>query len=65
VVEAGDEVVYDARSSSGVSVAEITRLYAHSRDDIPAMRRAIEAEGLPDVWRSWFNKRLAAQSTSA
>jgi MOSC domain-containing protein YiiM len=57
-VAAGDEVVLLERDPAGVPVAEVTRLYAHDRDDVDAVRRVLEAEALPDGWRDWFLRLL-------
>jgi len=58
-VEAGDDIELIERDENNVTVADITRLYAHDRDDIDLMRRAIALEALPDSWRDYFRKRLA------
>ena len=57
-IAAGDRVELLSRDASQVSVAEITRLYAFDRDDIPAMQRAAEAKSLTDSWRGYFRDRI-------
>jgi len=66
VVAAGDEIEIVSRDSGRVSVADVTRLYAHDRADLHTMRRAAELEALPEEWRRWFRERLAtAKDASA
>jgi len=66
VVAAGDEIEIVSRDSGRVSVADITRLYAHDRADLETMRRAAELEGLPEEWRHWLRERIAgAKGASA
>ena len=57
-VEAGDEIELIERDPNDVTVADITRLYAHARSDIEMMRRAIALEALPQSWRDHFRKQL-------
>ena len=47
-----------SRDAHGVSVAEITRLYAFDRNDAAGMRRAVGAKALPESWRSHFRDRI-------
>ena len=58
-VEAGDGIVELSRHPAGFRVTEITRLYAHDRDDVEGLRRAVELEVLPEGWRNHFRKRLS------
>ena len=46
-VEAGDPIVELSRHPAGFSVTEITRLYAHDRDDVEGLRRAVELDPAP------------------
>jgi MOSC domain-containing protein YiiM len=62
-VAAGDGVALLARGVERFSVADITRLYAHDRRDREGLRRAAEVEGLPEMWRCWFRRRLADLAT--
>jgi MOSC domain-containing protein YiiM len=59
-VAAGDEIVLLERDPAGVPVSEVTRLYAHDRDDIEAVRRVLSAKALPESWRDWFVRLLEA-----
>jgi len=58
-VKAGDPIVELSRHPAGFGVTEITRLYAHDRDDIEGLRRAVELDPLPEGWRNYFRKRLS------
>jgi ferredoxin-NADP reductase/MOSC domain-containing protein YiiM len=58
-VEAGDAIVELSRHPAGFRVTEITRLYAHDRDDVEGLRRAVELEVLPEGWRNHFRNRLS------
>lgn len=58
-VAAGDEFELIGRDEGGVTVADITRLYARDRDDVEGLRRAVALEALPESWREHFRQRLA------
>jgi MOSC domain-containing protein YiiM len=62
-VAAGDafEPVY--RPAHGVSVADLTRVYAFEPDDLDTMQRILQVEGLPDGWRDYFRERLVKQAS--
>lgn len=69
VVTAGDvgiegtarsAIVVLARDPGGVSVADITRVYAFDKADRATMRRIVAAPALAEGWRSYFAERLAA-----
>lgn len=58
-VGAGDSVELIERDSRGVTVADITRLYARDKTDAVAMRRAAAVEALPESWREYFAEQLS------
>ncbi|MEP6636189.1 MAG: MOSC domain-containing protein [Acidobacteriota bacterium] len=58
-VTAGDEIELLSRDANKVTIADITRLYVHGKDDLETMRRAIALEALPESWRAHFRKQLA------
>lgn len=60
LVAAGDPVTILARDPAGVSVADITRVYAFDKDDLATMRRIVAAPALAEGWRTYFTERLAA-----
>jgi MOSC domain-containing protein YiiM len=46
------------RDKNGVTVADITRLYAFDKTDVAAMQRAVQVEALPASWVDYFRQRL-------
>ena len=64
-VGAGDYVETLARHPARIPVAEIIRVYASDRDDLATIERLVALDALPDDWRSYFAKRLAAVTTTA
>jgi len=63
-VGAGDRVETLARHPARISVAEITRVYASDRDDVATIERLVALDALPEDWRRYFAKRLAAAGTA-
>jgi MOSC domain-containing protein YiiM len=59
VVRAGDAVELLERHPARFAVSEITRLYAHDRDDVDGLARALAVDALVDDWRPYFEKLLA------
>jgi MOSC domain-containing protein YiiM len=57
-VGAGDQITVIGRDKHGVTVADITRLYVHDKDDVTTLRRAVQVEALPESWRGYFQKRI-------
>jgi MOSC domain-containing protein YiiM len=62
IVGAGDAMELIGREQQEISVADITRLYSFERDDVKAMRRAIEVEALPESWKGYFQHQLEKQN---
>jgi MOSC domain-containing protein YiiM len=58
MVGAGDEFHVIDGERSGVSIAEVTRLYAFEKDDMEALRRVVKLEALSESWRKHFSKQL-------
>jgi MOSC domain-containing protein YiiM len=60
-VGAGDDLILLSHEPDSVSISEITHLYVareFSPEDARQARRAIEAEALPDSWRTYFQEKL-------
>jgi MOSC domain-containing protein YiiM len=57
-VEAGDRIERLSRDPHGVTVADITHLYASKLRDVGLLRRAISVEALPESWRTYFQERV-------
>jgi MOSC domain-containing protein YiiM len=65
-VAAGDEIKRIARDPNAVPVSEITRLYIAKRfsgEDVASLRRALQVDALPEIWKGYFSERL--QKTKA
>ena len=60
-VGAGDEIVVISREPNGVTVSEITRLYAAKRygdGEVASVRRVLRVAALPESWKEYFRQRL-------
>jgi MOSC domain-containing protein YiiM len=57
-VGAGDLFEPVGAGHSGVTVADITRLYVSEKDDVQLLRRAVQVEALPESWRGYFQQHL-------
>jgi MOSC domain-containing protein YiiM len=62
MVAAGDSIKLIGREQQEIRVADITRVYAFDRNDLKAMRRAIEVEALPKSWKGYFQHQLDKQT---
>src|SRR5437867_5766969 len=62
MVIAGDSIELIGNEQKEISVADITRLYAFEKDDVKALRRAVEVEALPENWKGYFQHHLEKQS---
>jgi MOSC domain-containing protein YiiM len=61
-VSVGDTIKLMGRSQQGISVADITRLYAFQKDDLETLRRAVEVEALPENWKGYFRHQIEKQT---
>lgn len=57
---AGDEIELISRDENRVSVLDIVNLYIADKQDVETVRRALNAEYLPEKWKRTFRKRLNA-----
>ena len=57
-VTAGDAIEFIERSESGVTIVDITNLYALDSQSQDLLRRASEVPALPEGWKDYFRKRL-------
>ncbi len=57
-VEAGDAIELMARAESGLTILDITNLYALDSQSQDLLRRATELPALPESWKDYFRKRL-------
>jgi MOSC domain-containing protein YiiM len=58
-VQAGDPIVEVSRDVRRFGVTELARLYAHDREDVDGLGRAVELDVLPESWRAYFDNRLS------
>ncbi len=58
-VGAGDAIEFIERSKSGVTILDVTNLYASDSPSQELLRRASEVPALPESWKDYFRKRLA------
>jgi MOSC domain-containing protein YiiM len=61
-VGAGDNLELIARDENNVTVEDIVRLYAHDKDDLESLKRAMRVEALPEMWRDYFAERVEKRS---
>jgi len=61
-VAAGDPIVELHRDPRGFGVTEVARLFTVDRHDVEGMRRAADLDVLPESWREYFRKRVAADA---
>ena len=61
-VGAGDPIVVLARDPRRFRVTEVARLFSLDRDDVDGLRRAAGLDVLPESWREYFRRRLAARA---
>ncbi len=59
-VGAGDRVERTWQHPAQIPVSEITRVYANERGDVGAIERLVGLDALPEDWRTYFQKKLAA-----
>jgi len=57
-VEAGEPFTLLSRDNHGVTVADITRVYAYERDDDDTMRRLVQLPDLSAPWLNYFQEQL-------
>jgi MOSC domain-containing protein YiiM len=58
VVEAGDVFTLLSRDHDQVTVADVTRVYAHDKNDMEMMQRLAQLPALSASWRDYFQERL-------
>ena len=57
-VEVGDAINYIKHAENGITVEDITRLYAFDRRNRAMLHRAVAVEALPESWRTYFQERI-------
>jgi hypothetical protein len=46
-----------------IPVTEVIRVYARDRRDVATIQQLVALDALPEDWRGYFAKRLAAVTT--
>lgn len=57
-VNAGDSIELISSDANKIAVSEITRLFLDGKDDVAALKRALQLEALPDSWKKHFEHQL-------
>jgi MOSC domain-containing protein YiiM len=57
-VEAGDDIELVDRNDSGVTIAEVIKLFVSERYDRRLLEKAVHTDELPQDWRERFAERL-------
>lgn len=61
-IGAGDPIRWISQDPHGVTVADITHLYATKRGDSELLHRAVQVGALPESWRAYFQARIGKRS---
>ena len=59
-VEAGETFPLLSRDNHRVTVADITRVYAHEKDDVATMQRLVQLPYLSAPWREYFQSNCTS-----
>ena len=57
-VNTGDSIELISRDANKIAVSEITRLFLDGKDDVAALKRALQLEALPASWKTHFEHQL-------
>ena len=63
-VEPGNPVELIDRDKYGVTVADITRLFAHDKNNRDLLERVVKIPDLPESWRGYFQHRIGKLSAA-
>ena len=61
-VKAGDELKILERDPNGITISDITRLYAFEKNDLKTMGRVVKLEALSESWREYFQRQIQKHS---
>jgi MOSC domain-containing protein YiiM len=62
-VEAGNIITCIKHDENGITVEDITQLYAFDRHNMTMLQRVVALEALPESWRAYFQDRLEKHSS--
>jgi MOSC domain-containing protein YiiM/ferredoxin-NADP reductase len=57
-IAAGDQVLLVERAKDSLPVSEVTRLYAHDKNDLEGLQRMVGVAALPEDWRDFFKEQI-------
>ncbi len=57
-VETGNAITYIKHDKNGITVEDITQLYAFDKHNMTMLRRVAALEALPESWREYFQERI-------
>ncbi len=57
-VEAGDTITRIKHDENGITVEDITQLYAFDRHNMTMLQRIVAVKALPESWREYFQERI-------
>jgi len=57
-VKSGDSIELLSRDVNGITIADITRLYAFEKDDLEMLQRVLNLDALSKSWRNYFQQHL-------
>jgi len=58
-VEAGDAFEFVSRELSGITIAEVNRVYAIDMYNVDLLKKALATPALPESWQDYLKKRLS------
>ena len=58
-VGAGEPIELTEKNKDSLKVSDITALYTREKHNVGLLRRVIEVEALPEIWKRYFRHRLA------
>src|SRR5580658_332501 len=64
-VAAGDSLKFLSRDSTGITIAEMNRLFLNDKYDHDLLQKAMNTSALPDDWREYFAPRLERPAAKA
>lgn len=64
-VAAGDTFAFLSREPSGITVAEVNRVYALDMYNVDLLNKAIATPALPEDWKQFLKKRLSAATVAS
>lgn len=58
MVQAGDAFERLSEGRSGITIADIVRVYAFEKDDLATLQRAVKLEAMSQSWRDYFAREI-------